>query len=804
MSSAWLIAVLFVLVVALVAREIGARLAAERRARADAEEKLACAASLLDLNAALSRTPTSHELTRAALAELLHAFEATAGAVALATDDEPALRIDHAIGYEPPAAASQRLPLAPNTPLGDAIRHRELVVIESAEARQNDYPEAPPDELFAHDASTVFIPLVAANRALGVVALSFHRPRTFSGDEREMMLTAGRHTALALVRALSYERAERERLDGEEFRVRAAAEIRERQRAEEALRDSEGKYRALAGRTARLYELSASLSESITIDAVAKAIIRNGRAVVGASAGAVAVLTDEGRQFETLYAEEYTRMVVEAWHRFPADPGLCVTAAAGTREPVFVGSLGEWQRRFPRSAALAADGGYESAAVLPLVAEGAVLGVLSFHFAAPVNFNDEYAALLRSVAQHCAQALDRARLYEAAQRARTDAESANRAKDDFLSTLSHELRTPLNAMLGWASMLRAGTLDAGRTARALEALFSNATRQAHLIEELLDVSQIVAGRAALDPREFDPGDSLRGAVEAIMPLAEGKGVELRLDRLAPVAVVADPRRLEQVFLNLLSNAVKFTPAGGRIVVDTIVSDQTVAIRVADTGSGIDPAFLPHVFERFRQGDSTTSRRAGGLGLGLFIAQHLVQAQGGTIEVNSEGPGHGTTFTVCLPIARAPEATPRVPARHDVLPLPAPAIGPPLTGLRVLLVDDEPDAREVMASALETRGATVISAGSADDALQMLASAQVDVVLADIAMPDKDGYELIREIRRLPSHLARIPAAAVTAFASAEDQRQALAAGYQKHLAKPVPPAALVEAVAELAAGRVVH
>jgi signal transduction histidine kinase/ActR/RegA family two-component response regulator len=539
---------------------------------------------------------------------------------------------------------------------------------------------------------------------------------------------------------------------------------------------------------------------------VAKVIVRYGKAVVGASAGSVAMLVDGARQFETLYAEEYTRQVVEASHRFAADHGLCSTSAASTRRPVYVSSLNEWQREYPQSAALAADGGYESAAALPLLAEGTVLGVLSFHFTAPVNFNEDYTALLRSVAQHCAQALDRARLYEAAQRARADAESANRAKDDFLSTVSHELRTPLTAMLGWASMLRNRTLDPSRTTRALDAIFSNATRQAQLIEDLLDVSRIVAGRASLDLQVFDLAESIRAAVEAIMPLAEGKDLELRLENLPAVSVVADRRRLEQVFLNLMSNAVKFTPPGGRITIEGAIAEGSVDVHVTDTGAGIDPSFLPHVFERFRQGDSSAARRVGGLGLGLFIAQHLVDAQGGTIRADSEGLGRGTMFTVRLPTGAVHDMPSRpvgaLPSPAEAEPLPA---GSTLNGVRVLVVDDEPDVREVMASALETSGASVTSAASARDALQSLATSDFDVLLADIGMPEKDGYELIKEIRELPSiRLARIPAAAVTAFASDEDRQRALAAGYQTHLAKPVPAAALVQTVADLAHAATEH
>jgi hypothetical protein len=755
----------------------------------------------------MSRAKTGHEVIREALAELLHALEATAGAVVLCETDARA-SIAHASGYDVAlVAAPLHLDQTPASPITEAIRRSELIVVESRAARDAEFPDrSPEDFLAAHEAAAV-VPLVTGNRTLGVIALSFTAVRAFAADEQTLMLTAGRHTAQALARARLYERAEQARADGEAFRIRADADLRERQRAEEALRESEGKYRALAARTSRLYELSAALSEAMTLDAVAKVIVRYGRAVVGASAGSVAMLVDGGRQFETLYAEEYTRQLVEASHRFAADRGLCSTTAAVTRKPVYVASLNDWQKEYPPSAALAADSGYESAAALPLLAEGAVLGVLSFHFTAPVNFNDDYTALLRSVAQHCAQALDRARLYEAAQRARADAESANRAKDDFLSTVSHELRTPLTAMLGWASMLRNRTLDPSRTARALDAIFSNATRQAQLIEDLLDVSRIVAGRASLDMQPFDLGESIRGTVEAIMPLAEGKDLEVRLENLPTVSVVADRRRIEQVFLNLMSNAVKFTPPGGRISIDGAISGDSVDVHVADTGTGIDPAFLPHVFERFRQGDSSTARRVGGLGLGLFIAQHLVEAQGGTIRVDSEGTGRGTTFTVRLPMAGAHDARSR-PAgliAGSSADEATPPAGPSLTGVRVLVVDDEPDVREVMTSALETCGAIVTSAPSARAALETLARSDFDVLLADIGMPDKDGYELMREIRDLPSiRLARIPAAAVTAFASDEDRQRALDAGFQTHLAKPVHAAALVQAVAELAHVEIQH
>lgn len=798
-STTLLVFAAVVLLLAVLLRRDYRRAILERTLRRACERALKHTTHLSELGACLARAQTEADVVQAAVIELVHALDATAGAaIVVGADSRPS--VAHAIGYDPPPAPLEgSLPPGVRLPIAESIRRQELVTIESRRQRASDFPRSTAGDFLAAYEAAVVVPLVVGNRAIGAVALSFDRRRRFEDGEHVLLLAAGRQAAQALERARGYERAERARAEGEAFRVRADAELRERQRAEEALRESEGKYRALATRSARLYELSAALSEAITLDAVAKVIVRHGRTVVGASAGSVTMLAEGGGEFETLYAEEYTRQIVEAWHHFPVESGLCATAAAETRAAVYVSSLRDWQTRYPRSAAAAADGGYASAAVLPLMAEGAVLGILSFHYTVPVNFNDDYTALLRAVAQHCAQALDRARLYETAQRARADAESANRAKDDFLSTLSHELRTPLSAMLGWASMLRSGTLDAARSARALEAIFNNATRQARLIEDLLDVSRIVAGRASVDLQEFDPGDTVRAAVDTIMPLAETKGVDVRVGDLPPVTVAADPRRLEQVFLNLLSNAVKFTPPGGLIEIDGTMASGAVDLHVADSGAGIDPMFVPHVFERFRQADSTRARRAGGLGLGLFIARQLVEAQGGTIRVESAGSGRGATFTVTLPIAHVEPRMDR-PAMRDAEARMAALPPSLLNGVRVLIVDDEPDTREVMASALETRGAIVTAAGSTRDALATLGRSDFDVLLADVAMPDEDGYELIQTVRSLPAaRAAAIPAAAVTACASDHDRERALAAGFQMHLAKPVTPDALAHTVATLVA-----
>jgi signal transduction histidine kinase/ActR/RegA family two-component response regulator len=768
MTSSLVLFIAVALLVTFLVRHLRQQTHVERTARTETERQLRQADRLQQITAALSRARTSSEVIHASLPELLHVTDAAAGAVFVIADDGSGLELAHAVGYASPPAVSK-------APVPDAMGSRDLTCHERE----------------------VAIPLIAAGRPIGVVVLNFSSAPSLDDDEREFLLSAGLHTARALDRARLYEWANRARAEAEALRALADGELRERQKAEEALRLSEARYRTLAARTSRLYALSAGLSEAVTLDAVAKVTVRHGKVVAGASASTVALLVEGGTQFETLGGEEPDTFAIDSPRVFPAEQGLCATAAVETRQPIFVGSFAEWQERYPRSASIAADGGYASAAALPLVADGAVFAVLSFHFTAPVNFDEEYTVLLTSVAQHCAQALDRARSYETAERARADAEAANRSKDDFLSTISHELRTPLNAMLGWAAMLRSGAVDASRTQRAIEAIFTNATRQGRLIEELLDVSRIVAGRASFDLQNVDLGENIRGAVEAMMPLAAAKGVDVRFGPTPSAYVVADPRRLEQVFLNLFSNAVKFTPSGGHIAVDVTAADRSVQISVTDTGAGIAPAFLPHVFERFRQADSATTRNAGGLGLGLFIARQLVEAQGGGIRVASEGTGRGATFTVTLPVAASVVTTSTTAATIAADPPPLEPM-PVLTGLRVLLVDDEPDTREVMASALEICGATVLSAASARDALDVLATQEVDLLLADIAMPGQDGYELIREIRAMPSALSAIPAAAVTAHARDDERERALAAGFQMHLAKPVQPMALARAVAMLA------
>ena len=384
------------------------------------------------------------------------------------------------------------------------------------------------------------------------------------------------------------------------------------------------------------------------------------------------------------------------------------------------------------------------------------------------------------------------------QAARLEAEAANKAKDEFLAVVSHELRTPLGAILIWTQLLRQERVDEATVARALGIIERSTKTLAQLLDDLLDVSRIVSGKIRLEPRSVDLPSVLQVAVEAAQPAAEQKGVLIAaaLERPLP-PVSGDPGRLQQVVSNLLSNAIKFTPSGGRIDLRLDRAGSLARVQVSDTGLGIRPDFLPYIFEHFRQADTTSTRENRGLGLGLAIARHLVQLHGGTIEAESAGEGQGATFMVTLPLVEGAVAA-LLPEEGDQGATAA-LQRDGLAGLRVLVVDDSEDAREALSVLLGQYGARVTAVGSADEALSALQRDRPDVLLSDIAMPDQDGYTLIRKVRALDgARGGAVPAAALTAYATAEDRLRALRAGYQDHLPKPVDPAVLVHTVASLA------
>jgi signal transduction histidine kinase/ActR/RegA family two-component response regulator len=379
-----------------------------------------------------------------------------------------------------------------------------------------------------------------------------------------------------------------------------------------------------------------------------------------------------------------------------------------------------------------------------------------------------------------------------------EAEEANRVKDQFLATLSHELRTPLNAIVGWTALLMKGQLDEATTAKAIAIVDRNARAQTKLIEDVLDVSRIVSGKLHLTARAVDVAAVARAAAESVAHAASAKRIRVSL-HLDPAVggVSGDPDRLQQVVWNLLSNAIKFTPAGGTVTLSVERTDGHVAIVVSDNGAGIDPAFLPHVFERFRQADASTTRAHGGLGLGLAIVRHLVEMHGGTVKVESGGLGRGSTFTVALPVAAdvAPLSPERAASGGDD------ALGPDLHGLYVLVVDDEVDGRAFVETALAGHGAEVKGVGSAEEAIRALETGGErvpDAIVCDIEMPGRDGLDLIRQIRALPTAKARIPATALTAHVRPEDRVRSLVAGFQAHLGKPIDPLELASVVESLA------
>jgi signal transduction histidine kinase/CheY-like chemotaxis protein len=425
------------------------------------------------------------------------------------------------------------------------------------------------------------------------------------------------------------------------------------------------------------------------------------------------------------------------------------------------------------------------------------------------NAASKFSLLTQKIYELNREIFDRRRAEQESRRLYQEAEEASRLKDEFLATVSHELRTPLNAILGWARMLRTTEPTPERLEKALETIERSARSQNQLIEDLLDVSRIVTGKLRLDVRPVEISNVVISAVESLRPAAENKNVRLQtvIDPQAGL-VSGDAERLQQAIWNLLANAIKFTPKDGRVLVRLERVNSHVEVIVSDTGIGIEPDFLPFVFDRFRQADGSKTRKFGGLGLGLSIVRHLVELHGGTAHVNSDGQGKGSTFTIKLPsivISELPTHTDRhVERRHptaeeEMQRLEPLGGGSALSGINVLLVDDEPDAREMMLALLESYGAKVTAASNADDAIAAVRIGAFDVLISDIEMPDKDGYSLVRKIRAGGSEAvsSNIAAIALTAHARVTDRLNSIAAGFDSHVAKPFEPAELIAVIVGL-------
>jgi PAS domain S-box-containing protein len=431
---------------------------------------------------------------------------------------------------------------------------------------------------------------------------------------------------------------------------------------------------------------------------------------------------------------------------------------------------------------------------LPVKApSGNVLGGLFFGHSQPSMFTEQHEQLAAGIAAWASIALENSRLY-------ANARDADRLKDEFLAVLSHELRTPLNAILGYARLLRGGILSGDKAVRGLETLERNASVLTQIVEDVLDISRIVTGKVRLDVQPVDLPLVVHNAIATVQPTADAKGVRFQTiidPRVGPVS--GDPDRLQQVLWNLLSNAVKFTPKKGRVQIRVERVNSHIEITVSDTGIGIQPEFLPHVFERFRQADAGLTRDTSGLGLGLSIVRHIVEMHGGSVDAASEGEGRGATFRVRLPLMIVHEEDSREGREHPRTEKREPLTGlTSLAGVRVMAIDDEPDALGLLRAVLEAAGAEVITTSSASAALERVAEVQPDALVVDLGMPQMDGFDFITRLRASDDPTIReIPAAALTAFARSADRTKALQSGFEMHLAKPVEPGELVAAISTL-------
>jgi len=619
-------------------------------------------------------------------------------------------------------------------------------------------------------------------RELGRDALPLRRAaregREIRQVDLEVLREDGSHIALFMHAAPLFD-------EGGQVRgaVAVAVDVTERRRVEQ-----EQRFAAEASRV-----LSSSLDYESTFPALAEIAVP----ALGEYC-AIDVLRDDGgiARIAFVTKDPARQALARELRRFP--PLLRVegyaTQVIRTGEPVVLeevtAAMLDRAAQSPEHARLLREFAVQSLIMAPLRARGRTLGLITVGAFTPARALDRGGLpLVADIASRAALALDNALLYRHAQ-------DANRLKDDFLATLSHELRTPLNALLGWAQILRTQGLGEASARRAVESIERNAHAQLVLINDLLDVSRVISGKLRLDLKPVDVVSVVTSAIDAMRPAARARDLEIVVT-IAPLRleVLADADRLRQVVWNLLSNAVKFTPSGGRVEVSVEEPGNAVQITVRDTGIGVDPAFLPYVFDRFRQADSSTTRGQGGLGLGLAIVRHLVDLHGGVVTAESEGHGRGTRFTVMLPAA--------APKNADAIDHGAgsgAASSAMLSGLRVLAVDDDADARELTVVVLQGAGAEVAAVASAPAALTTLDRFRPHVVLTDIAMPLMDGYELLRAIRERGGADGP-PVIALTAYAAADEVERANSAGFVRHLGKPVPHEVLIRTIASVVSQR---
>ena len=738
-----------------VGRERAALLDREQRARAEAEERRRVAEELAGTARSFTETLEVADVGARVVGVVLGAFGVRAAGLRLLAGDGSLVGVAFGGGM---AEAFRPGHVVPG---GDASVSG-LAVAGAAAAWSPDVFSDPrlrvADDLqramrAAGDAAVLAVPLRVKGQVIGALSVADGAGRRFTPAEIDMLQAFADQAAVAVDNARLYEEATRQRRESE---VVAA--------------------------------LAAEINRSLDLDHVLQQVAEAARALCGGDVTHVVLSEPKPDGFRLRLAVGARLGDIE--RRLDPATGLGGVVLATGRAHRSHDALQDPSIHGDSRAVIEAEG-IRSVLIVPIRSEDMVEGLIYISRRTVTPFSDRDEAVGQRLADQAASAIRNSRLFATERAARAEASAANRAKDHFLATLSHELRTPLNAMMGWLRMLRSQRLDEAQKAHALEVIERNARLQAQLINDLLDVSRIIAGKLEMERFAVDLVPVVQEAVEAIRSDVEAKSLTLdaRLDP-ATGEVLGDPMRLQQVVANLLSNAVKFTPGGGRIQVRLSREGAHARLSVSDSGEGIDPRVLPHVFEPFQQADSTTTRTHQGLGLGLAIVRQLVEAHGGRARAASAGRGAGATFLVELPIvavrAMRPPGAPSVDRRGT---------GARVDGLRVLVVDDHDDARELLELVLRERGAEVHLAGNVAEALRVLAGGAIDVIVSDLAMPGADGYELIAAIRAARG--SPVPAVALTAYAGADVREQAIAAGFAAHATKPLNPDDLVELIAKL-------
>jgi signal transduction histidine kinase/CheY-like chemotaxis protein len=753
---------------------------AEAAGRSRAERLRVYLQHLQEVTAAFSRSGTVPEVAEAFVAAVEALFGGRAGALYRLVPGWGVLELVASPRYaDTLARLNARMRLEAETPSAEAVRTRRPVVVKDLEQMKRRFPAMVAGLQEINATSCVALPLIFEDRVIGAVGFAAERRLEFDADDASFLGAIAGQCAIALSRAEADEQTSRAR----------EMEAAHRLRMEKLLTHAE-----------RLQAATAAFSRSLTASDIADVVMTTGLRSLGAVTGGI-TRVGAADDLEVVASVSLNKDAERHPTRYRTGDHLLSTEAARRRMAMVIRNSGEWEQRFPASAADARIGGLTACVAVPLISETVLRGTMTFAWDNEFTPGDDEIRFIEALGTQYLAALDRAGAYEAERKARQVAEESGRVREEFLATVSHELRTPLNSILGWADILRRPVLDASRLRQGLNIIAASGRMQADLIDQLLQMSLMVAGKTQLRMAAATPAAIMESAVNVVRPAAEAKSIALEVRReSAGDAYWCDAQRLQQVLWNLLSNAVKFTPVGGRVSLTQRDTVGGIVFTVADTGIGIPKHFLPHVFERFKQADSSSTRAYGGLGLGLAITRHLVELHGGTIHAESDGPGQGARFILELPVRPVP------PSHQPVSPwVSSPSFDsrplPTLDGVRVLVVDDDPGAREITAAGLVGTGASVTTVESADEALAVLREAPFDVVVADIGMPGKDGYALIRELRSSDERAgSRIPAVAVTAYTSQKDRAAALEAGYQAHLPKPVDLAILAETLFRLARG----